>query len=62
MNADIEVSGFKRRKRRGFFPRTDKGKKHNYPLKRESPVYPPFWHTGKTKDGKGYQMPLSCYK
>jgi len=31
VSANVEVSGFKPRKKRGVTPRTDKGKNHNYP-------------------------------
>jgi len=37
VSSNVEVSGFKPRKKRGVTPRTDKGKKHNYPEQRAAP-------------------------
>lgn len=39
VSAYVEVSGFKRRKKRGVTARTDKGKNYNYPAERSSTLY-----------------------
>jgi hypothetical protein len=51
ISANVEVSGFTRRKGRGIYPRTDKGGKHNSEV-RENPTFPWFWQSGVTKMAK----------
>jgi len=59
-NSDFSISGFKRRKRRGFVPEADLGKRHNYPKKRKSPTFSKWKGPGKVE--KGYQFQITYFK
>ena len=52
VSVNVEISGFRPRKKRGVTPRTDKGKKHNYPVKRAAPYTYCKRRLTKTNDKK----------
>jgi len=59
VSANVEVSGFKPRKKRGVTPRTDEGRKHKCPAERVAPYTYCKRRLGKANDR--IQSPLSYF-